>query len=227
MCKICDGSGMIEQDGVAEPCYACLVDRYHKSSGVPDGYRDVTLAVLDEEWGSGTLDLKRCAGQVMTRHNRQHWLAIMGSPGNGKTTALYAVVNHFNSKGNAAARAKYWTMPALKMHLQGGIGQPGGVEQRLNELLEIPVLAIDELDKIAMTDWMLETVAHLVDQRWIAAKARRQITLWAMNEEPRSAWIKSRLLDSTWDYVMITSPDVRLAMPAYKADEFDMDVFGD
>ncbi len=78
----------------------------------------------------------------------------------------------------------------------------------------LPFLAIDELDKINLTDWASERLFKLVDARYDAAMYGGSVTLIASNKRPEaiSPALASRVHDGRALYLEITGRDARPAM---------------
>ena len=67
--------------------------------------------------------------------------------------------------------------------------------QRLQKFERVKVLALDEFDKVKVTDWVLEQLTDLIDRRYRMAEDNAGGTLIAMNDHPSllPSWISSRL----------------------------------
>lgn len=221
-CNLCAGTGIYTTDDGSVNCPKCMARKFMNGSGVPKSFHSIKLDDLDPDWGNSTQDMIRCARNVINQ--KQAWFTVLGRPGNGKTTMLYSVVNYFNRLGQKQFKAKYWTMPEIMLELQGVFNTPGAnINDTLNKILSARIIAFDEVDKVNLTEWSLSIMTQIIDRRWRAAGDSNQITLWAMNNEPNSDWIRSRLFDTRWETVEINSPDVRLAMPSINANDFSID----
>lgn len=146
------------------------------------------------------------------------FLTVWGGPGNAKTTLLQAVINELVAKKH---RAVYITAFDLMGYIRQAFTQEvdrgfrqvknGSAYERILQLETIEILAIDELDKIKLTDWTREQLTDLVDKRYRAALDEKSGTLIAMNNDPSKLdeHLYSRLRDGRFTIVCNNDPDVR------------------
>jgi hypothetical protein len=113
--------------------------------------------------------------------------SLYGSNGSAKTLYLAVLVAEFCRAGR---QAMYFNADEITAMLTPGDdkeidgmshihGDPGAY---LNYLKRIPVLAIDELDKIPWSTWQIQKIGALIEHRHI--NAARCVTLLAMNRSP-------------------------------------------
>jgi len=105
------------------------------------------------------------------------FLTIWGTNGNGKSTALMAAVNEALE---LMIPSVYLTADELIDYLKAGIQDKQDVQSRFMLLVEVDVLAIDELSLVPRTDWNMNKLQRLIDQRYRAGKG----TLFAMDTDP-------------------------------------------
>lgn len=124
-------------------------------------------------------------------------LTIHGTSGNAKSVALQACVNALVDVG---VEAVYITAFDLISYIREAFNEQREVKSesaydRILRFGRVPFLAIDELDKIKMTDWVMEQVTDLIDRRYRLGLDEQAGTVLAMNGEPRDLppWIYSRL----------------------------------
>lgn len=136
------------------------------------------------------------------------WLTLWGGYGLGKTHLLAATVNHCTAGRIAAV---YYTLPDLLDRLRDSYGNDG-FSTLFDRLVAVPVLALDELDKVRLTDWAREKLYQLVDARY--RDLDRRGTLLALNRQPDVndpdlAYLYSRAMDYRSRVVEVAGGDVR------------------
>ena len=105
-------------------------------------------------------------------------LTLTGLPGRGKTTLLHALVNELRRLG---VTGEYATAADLLDYLREGFSQSGEFDRRWRRVLSMPVLAIDDLDRFARTEWSLERMPALIDAR--GKLANRIVTAVALDTQ--------------------------------------------
>jgi DNA replication protein DnaC len=136
------------------------------------------------------------------------WLTLWGSYGVGKTHLLASVANYLIERQIAVL---YFTLPDLMDVLRRAIGD-GDFDGTFYRAVNVPVLLVDEVDKINKTDWTVEKVYELVDARYRALDSKG--TAFAMNVEPKvtgDAWdyLYSRMRDRRNEVVKVGGGDMR------------------
>ena len=145
--------------------------------------------------------LQRGAGMV----------TLTGAPGRGKATLLICAVNHAREEGRTAV---YATMTEILDYLRSAYAPDSRLsfDARWELLTTADVLAIDELDEPAATDWAREKFLRLIDERWRRIEDR--VTVLATNARisqlPEK--VQSRLRDGRAEVVEMHGPDMRTLM---------------
>lgn len=207
VCPLCEGLGWVRVDrqpgepgfGTLEPC-GCNEEigrRRHERllevSGLhPEElelrFSDVIQRSNGEDDTAGMLKLARAFVD-------DPWgiLAVWGGYGNGKTLILQAIVNEFRYQ--RGVWGTYITLKKLLDYVRAGNAQGAGLDarERYEQLLRVPVLAIDECDGPQMTDYAEEFRRSFFDDRYRLALVRRAHTVLAMNCDP------SDLPGDVWD----------------------------
>lgn len=117
--------------------------------------------------------------------NRNGWFSFWGDYGAGKTVALQIIVNELRELKMIEG---YYAPFALVLdHLRSLFNAQRGVDTSAywRRLLDVPVLALDEVTRFKPTEWAMQQLFVLVDTRY-----RRQashLTLYATNEDPRQS----------------------------------------
>lgn len=114
------------------------------------------------------------------------FLTVYGRKGGGKSLLLAAMVAEFCRRGREAV---YFNAGEIVMMLSAGEEKEidgfrveGNYEANKRRLKHIPVLAIDELDKITWTPWQIAQIGEVIEHRH--RNAARLVTLFAMNLPP-------------------------------------------
>lgn len=140
-------------------------------------------------------------------------MTLYGSCGNAKTVALQAIVNAClaNSLG-AVYTTLYDLIGYVREAYQAGASDSAWA--RMTRLQSIPVLCIDELDKVKPTDWVREFETQLFDTRYRRGLAGTLGTVIAMNGdiEDLPAHLLSRLRDGRNVIVHNADRDMRELM---------------
>lgn len=199
---ICDGSGWAWQpstprypDGAMVQCPAChaarLQARLVAASGLLPSELGLSLGDVVPN-GPGTAHMLAMALEFC----REPWgvWTLWGSFGNAKTLILQAVVNHFRRAGVLAVYVRFGD---LLDYIRAGFnpdrhvdedGVPDNHLARYRQLMDVQVLAIDEVDKARLTAFAAEFQTAFLDDRWRYGvepdPAFRRHTLLAMNDDP-------------------------------------------
>lgn len=143
------------------------------------------------------------------------WLTLWGGYGVGKTYLLAAMVNACRLRGIAAS---YRVLPELLNQLRATYEDDAevGLENMLDDLKMVTVLALDEMDQTGKTAWALQTVFELLDNRY--RNMGELGTVLAQNSDPALdpdgplGYLYSRIHDGRFEVVEISGGDVRPLM---------------
>ena len=140
-------------------------------------------------------------------------LTIHGACGTGKSMALMAVVNELRL---ANVEAVYTTVEGALAYVRSAFNveaasSGGDAPARLKKLCQVPVLALDEFDKLHDTPWSREQMHTLMGRRHDLGIEGIVGTLVAMNADPGSLseWMASRLMDGRNRIVHCSDSDIR------------------
>ena len=226
MCNVCSGSGFMRLDvPMGHPQFGKLVrcdckvredaERLQAISGLSESERRITLDGIEINGRNGTARMvSACRRFVETPTGI---VTLWGGAGNAKTMCLQAVVNALIARN---VEAVYITAFDLISNIRAAITQDRQINNqtlydRLLRFESVRILAIDEFDKIRVTDWVLEQLTDLIDKRYRLGADGAAGTLLAMNSDPagQPEWIASRLTDGR--NVIVYNPD-RDIRPALK-----------
>ncbi len=135
------------------------------------------------------------------------WLTLWGTYGPGKTHLLAAIANRLTAEGKGAI---YYTLPDLMDALRDSYKDD--FSGTFHRVANVPVLLIDEVDKISPTAWAMEKEYQLFDARY---RGLGQFgTVFAMNTRPEisgddSDYIISRMFDRRFDVIEVGGGDMR------------------
>lgn len=221
-CPICRGIGYYRVDvpvghpqfGKLIPCGCKTQERIahlQRLSGLTESERAIRLDDIAVQNRPGTAAMVEAVRQFIG--NPSGILTLWGGPGNAKSMALCAAVNALVAQGIPAV---YITAFDLISHIREAFnkGQTVVDESAYNRLMRferVRVLAIDEFDKIRMTEWATEQITDLIDRRYRLGIEGKAGTLIAMNSDPAAQpiWIASRLLDGRNAVVRNDDTDIR------------------
>jgi len=142
------------------------------------------------------------------------WLYIHGGPGNAKSEVLISIVNEANSAGNGPAM--YVTFSHLVNWVREA-NKPGVAEdyiERFDRLLNVKMLAVDEMDKARSTEFADEFRFQFLDERYRQAIRGETQMIFASNSNPDTLPIPlwDRIRDGRFMIVENTAPSARPKM---------------
>jgi len=210
MCHDCRDTGFYRLDvPFGDPRFGKLIrcgckgledsERLQRLSGLTEVERKVTLEHIETFGRPGTHAMVQYCRMFMA--HPYGFMTIWGGTGNAKSMALQAIINHFVSQNQEAIYITAFDLISyIRASFQKGRGNDLEIKDdnaytRLMKFARVKVLAIDELDKVRVTDWVQEQLTDLIDRRYRLAQDEQVGTLLAMNDDPRNqpAWIYSRL----------------------------------
>ena len=156
---------------------------------------------------------KQAVANLLSMDKPGGFVTLYGNYGVGKTHLLKAAVWGFVGR---QIHAQYYVLPDLIAYLQSRYtDSPGAVEYAIEAVRNVPVLAIDELDKLKLTDWSKQTVFRLLDYRYNLRN--RLLTIIATNLPPQdyeSGYMASRMQGGA--FIEVGGADIRQAQ-GYRA----------
>ena len=225
-CQTCNDTGAVSAGapighpmfGKIFPCPACQSGKSIANGASPDEYgllpSDRALAwgdVLDLHTVSNTSEAKMAIKATLERG--YGWVYLWGNYGTAKTTLLKIAVAEYLRK--QALPAVYARMSDIMDEIRAGYDSKTPNTEAIRRLRwwsSVPLLAIDEAEKVNETGMVEERRFQLLDTRYEAATRQRfGITLIAANVAPRAmpATIASRISDGRFTVVHLTGKDFR------------------
>ncbi|HRV59050.1 MAG: ATP-binding protein [Solirubrobacterales bacterium] len=175
----CDGSGWIlNEDNTATKC-DCLEPRLARAraSGInsvlPKRYRGVSFdrpPVTDISPGAVSI-VREWVDQLDQNLEQGNGLWLMGDTGTGKTTLAMLVSKEALKRAHTVA---IYSMPKLLSRIRATYGAEAGEEsydQFFERLCEVDLLHIDDLGAEKQTEWVLEQLYALVNERYERQKS--------------------------------------------------------
>jgi DNA replication protein DnaC len=218
-CPICGGIGWLRHDvhpgepgfGELRPCPRIAPQIYGRASGLSEDELNLT-------WDS-IYDLNNAREAVAAVHQALDrgygWVFLYGGNGLAKTLILQAAVAQSIQAGQESA---YTRMTDIIDHLRRSFdaSDPGSEEERrLERWATMPVLAIDEFDRVTSTEYAGNRRFLLLDRRYQAAVRREpSVTLMASNSDPTTfdGYLASRIFDGRFTAIRMIGDDVRRNM---------------
>lgn len=182
-CSDCDGKKYFTYDvpfghpyfGRIFSCPTCNKDAYYRSCGLSDHERTITLDAIVTKNRPGTEKTVAAARAFIARP--VGFLSLHGGFGNGKTTILQAIVN---AVVNSGQEARYLTAADLLAYMRETFNNETKETDydRIHELARVPVLCIDEMDKLRDTPYSREIQQELINLRYRDAKFLGTVLAW-------------------------------------------------
>jgi DNA replication protein DnaC len=176
---VCDGSGwVLGPDDVARPC-DCRDRRLARArirgiaSAIPKRYRGVSLdrppisdMATDPRRAPVFEAVRDFAAEVDTRLDEGRGLWLMGEVGTGKTTLAMLVSKAAVEAGRTVA---IYSLPRLLARIRRTYDAEAGEQSFLEffeRLTSVDLLHIDDLGAEKRTDWVLEQLYAIIDERY-------------------------------------------------------------
>jgi hypothetical protein len=142
------------------------------------------------------------------------WVYLWGPPGLAKTLIIKIAVAESLRSRRAAA---YTRMAEILDDMRGAFDarDPSAEGQRrLDWWADLPLLAIDEFDRVRSTEYASERRFLLMDKRYEQALRGKSITLLTSNEDPAKleGYLYDRIRDGRFEIVRLTGDSARPGM---------------
>ncbi|MGI8633278.1 MAG: ATP-binding protein [Solirubrobacterales bacterium] len=191
----CDGSGwLLDDDDTAYPC-ACREQRITKarakgvSSVIPRKFRGVGFdrPPITEIDSSTVGDVRRYVDNLDSNLDAGRGLWLMGPVGTGKTSLAMVVSKEALKRGRTVA---IYSMPKLLWRLRQTYEAVAGEDtyaQFFERLVGVDLLHLDDLGAEKRSDWVLEQLYSLINERYEEQRAVLVTTnLTTMDEEQKA-----------------------------------------
>ncbi len=190
-----------------EPGCAAAKERARGIVGMPE---DALQWRFDRGWKTiaGQAAAVNAAMEVLAdRDGPSGFFTLVGDYGRGKTCVLWALMNHLADAGFYGRYILAEPLIDMCRRVAFDEGSPGA----LNRLLDARVLAIDELDKYAKTEWGRAKMQEIFDHRY--RMGLRGCTLLAYNDERKlEKMMLARIYDGRNWRIELSGPDIRSSL---------------
>jgi DNA replication protein DnaC len=138
------------------------------------------------------------------------WLTLVGPVDTGKSHLAVAICRRWLARGKPA---RYVLVPLMLEELRAGYQVEGEYDRRLEFLLKVPLLVLDDLGTQKPTEWAVEKLMQVIDYRYVNALPLVVTTNKPLDNLPGDSVhrIGSRLLRATFGKVVtINAQEYRL-----------------
>jgi DNA replication protein DnaC len=182
-CPRCGGTGfeIVEKEGreFAQPC-ACRASARPRpdfvgGARIPPRYQPCSLENFADWTPSHGAALERainyCSGYPHLGADEGKGLLLTGGNGVGKTHLAVAVLRELVT--NKGARGQFWDFHELIRMIRSSYDEATRTTelQVLEPVVEADILLLDDLGAWRMTDWMLDTLFFIINQRYLGRRA--------------------------------------------------------
>ncbi|MCP4228890.1 MAG: ATP-binding protein, partial [bacterium] len=198
VCPQCLGTGVVVEGdengaGYARPC-ECIGDEMKsdplRNANIPEQFRHCTLESFKPV---GNESLGRARGGAVRYAqlypNVTMGLMFQGPPGVGKTHLAVGILNTLVKKKGVNCR--FVDFADLLIELRSSFNNPEASEEAiLKPLHEVDLLLIDDLGAMKISDWTMDILSHVINNRYKSGKT----LLVTTNFMDRNADIKTQSL---------------------------------
>jgi len=180
------GAGQRDIKDMIRPCPRCATEEQQAAMARRSGLEEREQAHTLKDWRIPALEPKM---QVQRRQAKtviqcaieykKGFYTFWGDFGAGKSLALQIVVNEVRAEN---VQGVYEPMSRILEHLRMLYGRHENTSRYWEQLLAVPVLAIDEVTRFNATEWSREKLFELVDTRY--RRKDGHLTLFATNDDP-------------------------------------------
>ena len=215
----CDGSGWIDDDeGFSKPC-GCRERRVSRAvsgrmgSGVPKRFRGVSF----ERKPIADLDpfvlrhVREYVGRIEENLTGGRGLWFYGDVGTGKTSLAMLVSKTALEAGRSVA---IYSVPRLLAEIKETYDRDSGDSymQLFRRLCSVDLLHLDDLGAERSTEWVLEQLYSIVNERWQNQRSIVVTTNLGLDDlrDQLGTRTVSRLGETCGDPIPIMGPDLRV-----------------
>ncbi len=174
-CELCGGVGrrLIEEDGarrVARCRCQKLVDRVtlFNQASFPSRHHDSSFRTYNKDLPGAMQGFAGAYGWVEAWSTEANGLVLFGDVGRGKTHLMVAAMRELIFRHGI--RVRFVEFTHLLSDLKAGFDQGRSAEVLLLPLVDVDLLAIDELGRGRCTEWELGVLDTLISKRYNSMK---------------------------------------------------------
>lgn len=213
-CSICNDSGWLRHDVPAShhgfgrviecPCGLIQTRRMQRMwhySEIPVTMRNYTLESFVDR--SGKRDLADDIQRVWDETER--WLLLCGPVGVGKTGIAISLLLQMTTRMRSGL---YVVTPTFLSRIRSTYGKDASGDERdvMEVAIQSKVLVLDDLGKVALTEWGQEKLFTLINERYLAGNR----TVITSNLDTDDGSLEAHLWPATWDRIRGMSEVFRL-----------------
>ena len=191
LCPGCKGLEVVkdaDRGGEMAPCPICGTSARAEWFARNCGLEGKMLDLRVKDWGVGKwLDGARIKQREEAGTAIEYFIShptgfvtFHGDFGSGKSTAMSIICNELREQ---MIETLYAPLSKILDYLRNQIGAREDSGPYWNRMLNVPVLALDEVTRYNATDWAQDKLFLLVDTRY--RRKDTHLTLFATNDDPR------------------------------------------
>jgi len=206
VCEVgeCDGSGWIEVDDLtARPC-ACRAIKLKQATsrrigtGIPKRFRGVGFdrkPIVDMD-GALTRQIRGFVRDINANLDKGRGLWLFGDVGTGKTSLAMLISKSALEAGRSVA---IYSMPRLLADIRATFDDRSdrSYSELFDRLTSVDLLHIDDLGAEKSSDWVLEQVYAIINERW--QEERSIVVTTNLDDEALKAQIGFRTISRLED----------------------------
>lgn len=217
-CEICGGFGYIKDPSLNPgdpgfgrffPCansnFYYLAEKKYDTGITYDEYNSLTWDGFADNG-----DVRKALMMVQSTLTRgAGWVTLHGTYGLGKTRILKTAVASFLNQRKYGAIVR---MSTILQDLRDSFDDKHqGISDRMQRWIDLPLLCIDEFDRVALTEWGNEQRFVLMDNRYDQACRGESVTMIAMNANPKTldGYLFDRMGDKRFTVIGINGESFR------------------
>lgn len=229
-CETCGGAGFLRYDvpvghekfGKLMPCplyQAKAIQAMDVTEfGMESDEMSLDWSVVKSRMGNLRLEGTKAVEAVKPKFEKAHgMIALLGPYGQGKTLVGKILIAKALTAGMTATYANMsHILDNIRLAFDEKEHKNQELLRRMEHWIRLDVLFIDELDRVNGTEWALDRMFQLLDQRYTRAIREQALTVVASNkaDDELDGYLVSRLKDHRLGPVVyLNGDDARAAMP--------------